>query len=389
MLLFYALYEGIVAFLTPIIITQAGFSKTMLGLIFGSSSIAGALFDFFLCRVIRHVSYRRLFLFVYVLCVLYPILLLTANSITLFLLAMGVWGIYYDLKNIANLDYVGRFTDKKEHVNSFGMIMAFQTVGFLIGPIVAGALLAEAFAWRPIVMAWIFLSISFCFFLGLLFLTRGNTQSTKFDCMPNRGIKAEWRLWRKLGKVLFPVLILSLYINMIDASFWTIGPLIGETFSHMDGLAGLVMTAYTLPGLLVGWGIGVVTKRFGKKRTAFLNLLIGSLFLMLLPLYPNSILLLVGIFVAALFYAGAFPSISGAYADYVSETKGYEKEIEGLQDCYANAGYIVGPMMAGFFADQFGNLETFFLIGLLGAIIALILLFTATKPINVRKQLRK
>jgi len=147
------------------------------------------------------------------------------------------------------------------------------------------------------------------------------------------------------------------------------------------------MTMYALPPLLVGWIVGSFTRRYGKKRTAFVSLFCGSVFLMLFSFIHNPYLLMFDVFVVSMFLSMAFPSINGAYADYISETGEYEREIEGLEDFYYNLGYVVGPMTAGFLADQLGNGNTFSLIGLFGAVASLVLIFVTPKSIDVRVRL--
>lgn len=389
MLLFWTLYEGMIAYLTPLVIANAGFSKTMIGIIIGSASVAGALFDFVACRIFPQATFRRLFLFVFILCLTYPILLFKANSLLVYLIAMAIWGIYYDLKNISCLDFVARATKKTEHTESFAVISIYQSIGFLIGPIIVGIFVADAYDWKPFAMAYIFLFISFCFFLGLLFLSRQTKVKQPKKSIPQIVFLAEWNLWRKVSIVLFPVLFLGFFLNTIDAFFWTIGPLIAESFVGLNHFAGLFMTAYTLPALIVGWGVGSLTRKFGKKRTSYVTLLIGSLLLCPLLFLTNPLFIVINVFLSSLSLSLCWPALSGAYADYISETDKYAKEIETVVDCSTNIGYVVGPVLAGISADHFGNAGAFFWLGLVGAGISIMLLITTSHPISVLKSLSK
>jgi MFS family permease len=148
------------------------------------------------------------------------------------------------------------------------------------------------------------------------------------------------------------------------------------------------MTAFALPQLLVGWFAGSFTRKYGKKKTAFISLFIGSAFLMFFAVIGNPFVLILDAFMVSVFISMAFPAVNGAYADYINETDEYEKEIEGLEDFYTNFGFIIGPMAAGFLADQLGNGIMFSLLGLLGVITAAVLIMTAPKSINVRARLK-
>jgi len=390
MTLFWAIYEGTVAFLTPLVISAHGFSATMMGIIIGTSAIAGALFDFIVCRIFKDTNYRKIFFIMFACCLIYPFILFKANSFVLFVAAMALWGIYYDLKNIGNFDYIGRFTKKEEHASSFGLIQVFLSLGFLVAPIMVGALIADGLNWKPFALAWIFLVIAFAFLGILIFFTRKEIQIQAEDRKKHvRTIWSEVLIWGKLGKILFPVLLLTFFLNLIDAFFWTIGPLFAESLKDVHELAGFFMTAYSLPALLVGWFVGYFTRRFGKKRTASLTLLIGSLILCLIYFAHTPIMIMLTIFCASSFISMSWPAINGAYADYISETEKYEKEIAGLEDFYTNIGYAIGPMSAGFLADRVGHNGTFTFLGVCGIILAFYLFLHSKKHININTELKK
>ncbi len=391
MFLFWAIYEGIISYMTPLIISSRGISEALMGIIIGSSSVAGAVFDFVACRIFKNTYYKRIFMIMFSICLVYPLILSRANTFVLYLLAMSIWGVYYDLKNIGSLDFVGRHTAKDEHVSSFGFIQVAQSVGFLIAPILVGFLVADGFNYRPLVMAWIFLAIA-VFFFALLYLIQD--KKAPIDKSGSYGSRnSDWRglllLWGDLGKILFPVLLLTLMLNVIDSFFWTLGPIFAESLSEIGRFAGLFMTAYSLPSLFVGWLAGSLARRHGKKRTAFVSLLLGSLCLSLIAFIPSAFLMIVSVFAASFFISMAWPSIQGAYADYISETPKYEKEITGVEDFFTNLGYVLGPILAGLIASRMGNASAFSILGFSGIVIASLLLVFTPRRINVSQELAK
>jgi len=389
MILFWSIYDGAMSFLAPIVITNSGLTATMMGIVIGTSSIAGALFDFFVCRVFKNTHYRKVFMIMFACCLIYPVILFKANTFAIYVLAMAIWGVYFDLKNIGNFDYVGRFTQKAKHSDSFGLVQVFLSLGYLIAPIMVGAIIAETLDWKPFALAWIFLVISILFFgLLILFTHKEPTVSVDERKERKRSTWSEAKLWGQIGKILFPVLLLTLFLNLIDAFFWTVGPLFAESMQGMEKFAGFFMTAYSLPALLVGWFVGYFTRKFGKRRTAALTLLIGSIIMSLIYFAHAPIMIMLTIFCASLFISMSWPAINGAYADYISEASIYEEEIAGLEDFYTNIGYVIGPMSAGFLADRLGNGGTFSVLGICGVILAFYLLLHSKKHINVVKELK-
>jgi MFS family permease len=354
-----------------------------MGVIIGSSSVAGALFDFLICRFVKRTNHRRILIFMFALCFVYPLILWEAKVFFVYLIAMAIWGLYYDLHNISKFEFIGHNAEKEDHTDSFGLLQVFQSLGYLLAPILAGFVIGEVVGWGSFALAWIFLSISFVFFLVMLKLTKDD-KNFGAHCKPINFF-VEINLWRSLGKLILPVLVLTLLLNVTDSFFWTIGPIVAEGFPEKyHHFAGFFLAAYSLPPLLVGWFVGNATKKYGKKRTAFASFLAGSIIFSFLFLVDNPVALMLIVFVASCFIAFAWPAINGAYADYIRESKTMEREIEGLEDFFTNLGYVFGPILAGLLADTLGDLGAFSALGLAGVVSALFLLQYAAKAIVIK-----
>ncbi len=255
MLLFWVMFDGILMFILPPLMERTGFSESTMGMIIGSSSVAGMIFDFLLCRLLKNVNYRRLYFVMLALSVLYVITLSYANSIWLFLLAMAIWGLYYDLLNWSNFDFVGRHVAPAEHTSSFGVLRVFISLGYMLAPLVAGFLISETIDFKPFAISWVMLAISFLFYLVLLLVFKKGNKSDRFinnEEAKKIGLTQEFKVFKKLGRVILPVLVLTFILNTIDGFFWLIGPLISESLISAGKFGGLFMVAYTLPPLLVG-----------------------------------------------------------------------------------------------------------------------------------------
>ncbi|MEK7122544.1 MAG: MFS transporter [Patescibacteria group bacterium] len=379
---FLILFDGIVSYMLPVIITERGFSTTTMGFIISASSIVGALFDFILSRFIHRVDFRRLFFAMFAVVALYPLFILHAYTIGAFLLAMAFWGIYFDLYVFSTFDYVSRYTKKEEHASSFGVVQGFASLGGLVAPLVAGAAIFKGSSTDLFVAAWVALGISFLCFLALAFYSQETKVPVIQEAKKKKGMLSELLLWVRIGKILRRPVLLTFCLHLFNAVFWTLGPL----YPHVQtgGLFNaLLLVSYGLPVVLTGWLAGPLTKRFGKKRVAFSSLIAGSLTISSISLFSNPGLIILVSFVASTFIALAWPSISGAYADYISETPSREEEIEGVQDFFGNGGYVVGPIAAGFFADVVGIPMTFTIFGIFCACIGAYLSLGAKQPITV------
>jgi MFS family permease len=391
MLFFWAIYDASISYLSPIIITEGGYSKTELGLIIGCSSIIGALCDFLLSKYIRKPHYRRTYILMFVICLIVPFILMQSKVLWLFLIAMGLWGLYFDLQNFSLFDLTSRISNAESRAHNSGILNIFRTLGYVIAPIVIGLLIAESMDYQSYVFLFVTIFLSIIFFITLRLqikssnLKQDDLTEVEDDSEENGELNFwyEIKLWKKIGVRILPVLIFSALINIFDAFFWTIGPILSESFSNFDSLNGLFLTADALPPLITGWFVGRIANKYGKKKTALVSFLIGALIMTSFCFISNPIFLLVAIFCASFFISFSLPALNSAYVDYISETRLREKEIEGLADFFTNIGYVIGPILAGVLADQFGNTQAFSIIGVIGALTVLMLLKFTPKHINI------
>lgn len=385
LLLFLALFDGFLAYILPIKITGLGFSATSMGLILASSNIFGLIFDFVLARYLTNTNYRRLFLIVFGLCFIYPLILWSAKTVPVFMMGMAVWGLYGDLNNFAVFDFVSRRTKSIEHSQSFGILDIFKSLGYLISPIIAGLIVVNSVDFFPFSISISFLIIALIFYLILLQMSpkRDLPGFDHSNTYRKYNFFKEFHIIKSVGITLFPVLLFNTLLHIYDGAIWTIGPIFGSTMDGFADFGGFLMTAYILPSLLVGWYIGPITARFGKKRTAFVSFLISSLFLMPISFTSNPFIILLLIFLSSIGSAMSWPAIRGAYADYISESNVYSKEIESLNDFTNNLGYIIGPAMAGILSDIFGMRNIFMILAIVSIFTVGYLIMVTPKHIRV------
>ena len=383
MLFFWTIFDGIISYISPLVIKGSGYSNTMMGIIIGTSSIAGALFDFLLSKYLQNSHWRRLYLVMFIVCLIQPLILWQSKVAIIYLLAMAMWGLYYDLLGFGNFDFVSREMETDEHASSFGVLGVFKSLGYLLAPLIVGLVIGEMLDWKPFVLALVFLSMSFIFFLVLY--VSGKKRGIRIDRVQQyrpKGFMVEFGLWKKIGKVMMPFLIFTMLMSMQDSFFWTIGPILSETFVKFRPLDGLFLTAYSLPPLLVGWFVDKFRSKFGSKAN-FISFIISSLFLITFAVFRHPLVLLFVILLSSTFSTFSWAIEQGLYADYIEDSFSKEKEIEGLVDFSINAGYIVGPILAGFLSDKVGYFNTFAFLGIFGLFVTLILSRIAPKRVAI------
>ncbi len=386
MIIFLLLFDGILMYLLPLLITEHGFSKTLLGIIFSTAAISGAFFDFTIYKIFKTSFYRRLFIAMFAICALYIFIVWNANSFLLFILAMAMWGLYYDLKNFATLDFVSRYHTSKELSSKFGILQMFQSFGYLLAPLIAGFLIIDSVGWEPFVLALVFLLISILFFLLLLFEVRNKKQHTpSTENHLKRSILEDFNVLKKTGKLILPLLFLACFATVFDSFFMTLGPIVAE---HLDiePFDGLFMVAYYIPLLIIGGFIGSITSKFGNKKTALLGLLLGSFILLSVSFFKNPVFVILIVFLSACFTCMMTPVIQTTYAHLIQKSPKLKKEVQELGDFSSNFGYILGPITAGIIADNLGALQTFSFLGGLGVIFAIILYIFIPEKISLKSK---
>ncbi|MCA9379285.1 MFS transporter, partial [Candidatus Dojkabacteria bacterium] len=234
------------------------------------------------------------------------------------------------------------------------------------------------------VLMWIMIFISFLFFLSLIFWTKDTFltgPSAKEEAQP-KSFTREAIAWSKLFRVIWSPLIFICFFAIYDSFFYTIGPLMAESYQGIGIYSGLILAAYWVPTFLVSMFTQRLTRRFGKKRTAYFGLLIAALPLLIFFVGDSPVLAAAIFFVSASFSSFSVPAISSAYTDYINEAHKYEEEIEAISDFLDNLGYIVGPIIAGVLADRVGYEFSFGWLGI-GLIVTLLLLVKLT-PKHIR-----
>jgi len=305
----------------------------------------------------------------FAICLAYPLVLHLSDSIWVFLFAMAVWGVYFDLFNISTFDFVSRYSVQKLHASGFGVIQIFRALADIIAPLALGFLAADALGWRPFELYWCYLIAGFVFFVLLSWRMR-HVQPQKLR-VRHKHLLLEARLWKKILRRLFPAFLLTVFLFIIDAFYWTLGPL----YAQASGAGGYFLAAYLFPMLLVGWLVGPLVMRFGTKKTAYACLGIGSLILCAFNFVPQSSVLPL-VLAASVFIGMAFPAINAVYADFIYKDPNEEGETEAMEDFSANISYVSGPIAAGYLADHVGIPGAFSLMAACGVGLSLLLLLS-------------
>lgn len=374
MLFFWTVFDGIVSYIAPLLISEHGFSNSQMGMIIGFSSVAGALLDIGLTKFVRKPNYRKVYLAVFLLSSLQFFTLWKASSLGLFLLAMALWGFYYDLLSFANFDFIGRRIEEDAHVSSFGVIDVFISLGYFVAPVILGASITGSVTAHEFLLGLVFLLCAFGVFGGVLTSLKKTPDLVTQKSFAERSTKEELGIWFTLMRHILPALIVIFFMNIYYAFFWTIGPLYSEGFTAFHPLNGSFLAVFGFPPLLVGWVVGPMSKKIKDKRFPIFLFLSAFFLLTFFVFNPSPYLVLVIIFLSSFMVSFMWSNIAAFFSRMIEHHPRYEKEIETIEDFFTNLGFIIGPAFAGILSDKIGFTSTFAFLGIVGSVIAFILL---------------
>lgn len=356
-------------------------SPLKMGIMMAVSSVVGLGMDLIFPQLLRQSGVRRLTggAILGSLAFLLSMFSSTWWSYGLVLVVgMSAWGIYYELDSFMTQQFVAGVAPHDKRSSVWGVVGIVKNLAYFVGPIIGGY--AALYGDRAVVLgAGSILLLGYLLFL-IIGLPKRNEEEIDIYSIH---LKEEIKHWLSLEKRVWPILLVSLVAGLVDATFWTTGTVINDHLAGESAAGGWFMSAYMLPFLFVGvivakWGISV-----GKKKWAENFVMAGGLCLMLLPLFDNIWLILGSVFVSSVFLAMAWPLVDSVYTDLVARARRGRKHIIGMSSATFSLAYVIGPILSGWLAGKYGEMESFAVIGGLVTLVAVILLMTTPKKLNL------
>ncbi len=179
----------------------------------------------------------------------------------------------------------------------------------------------------------------------------------------------------------------GLVTKINDAAIWGLLPLFLATQGL--GVARISVVAAIYPA---AWGItqlftGSLSDRVGRKPLIVLGMLVQSLGMSLVAVGIDFSLWIGGVVVLGLGTALVYPTLIAAVGDYAHPLR--RASSVGIYRWYRDAGFMVGALLAGAVADLLGFRATFFLIGGISLLSALVVWLLMQTPAVARGGTRR
>lgn len=389
LILFFIFFaDAILSTWVPDLVENFFNSSVVMGFIMSFSSIVGLGADLIFPQIIRGIRFNKLLLVGILSSVVFSLTIISATIlpvIFVFLAAMAVWGIYYEVIGFANHQYVADTIPNRMHASTWAFLGVFKNLAYFLGPLFAGFIISGTLR-TPAYFAVIFAIIAFV----ILFLTKKQHERPLTIEVEKINFVSELEHWGVLFKRIWPVFIMSVMLGIIDSFFWTTGAVYTEELSAVSFWGRWFLPIYALPSLFVGFVIakkGIVS---GKKKSAIKFFLLSGIFLAMSTVYNSIFWELLTVFCSSLALAVSYPLIDGVYSDVIERMGRQRKHMIGLCGSTTSISYIVGPVIAGVLSSRVGNAHTFSYLGYAVILIAFILMITTPRKIKLpQTQIRK
>lgn len=386
LLFFVYLGDGILSDWVPSFIQGSVNSSLLMGLIISFSSMIGFGADLVFPQLLKQVKTRKLILMAIGTSLIFAGILLWSivwPYLILFLMAMAVWGVYYEFLGFGGAQFVAESVPVMARSGAWAIMGVFRSLAYFLGPIIGSYVAINKGDSETV---WVAV---FCVLIGYviwLLMGRNLKASGTVEAVEKINIIQEIKRWKTLFIHVWPILTISIIMGLIDATFWTTGTVLSDNLARESWWGGMFLPLYMLPMVL----IGVVVARWGiykgKKKMAEIFMLLAGLFLAGIGAVDAIWLLLLVSLLTGSALSIAWPLTDAVYSDIINRMRREGKHMVGLSSSTLSLAYIVGPILAGGIAQMVGEKMTFSVMGIFMALSALILLMVTPKKLKLPQE---
>lgn len=383
-LFFIRFADSIIAFWAPNQIENTLNNPVFMGAIISFQSIVGIAADLVFPKLLKSASVRKLVFWAILTSALTSFFLagsVVKPFLAIFVATMALWGIYYELISFANFQFMGSSVPSHMRSGAWGIAGIFVSLAYFLGPLIAAQLLLKGYL---ITQGAIVLFLFFSWVL--LVLTKSFHDAPPTADLTNLNPITEFKHWLSLSERIWPVLIISLILGFIDATFWTVGAVWTEKLAQVNPWGGWFLSFYLLPFICIGLPIAKMEINTGKKKLAEKFLGLAGIFFVLMAFYEQIEWQLAMVALASSALAICYPMLEGVYSDIIARMGREKKEMIGLTSSVTNISYVVWPVFAGLIATRVGERLTFSILGILIVVVAVTLLFVTPKKLRLPQE---
>ena len=380
-LFFLRLSDSIIAFWAPNQIQNSLQNPVIMGAIISFQSIVGFSADLIFPRIFKTVRTRRLIFWAILVSALTSFFLSASTFkplLAIFIATMTLWGIYYELVNFANFQFMGTVVPSQMRAAAWGFTGIFVNLAYFLGPFIAAELLSNGILITQGTII-IFLVVA----LVLLTLNKNRHDVPTAVDFSHANPWAELRHWLTLSRTVWPALAIGLVLGFIDATFYTVGAVWTEKLTLVNPWGIWFLPLYLLPSICLGIPLSRWNISNGKKKLAEKFLGLSGIFFIAIAFSSSVSWQLAIVCLASSALAVCYPLLQGVYTDILTRMGSEKKDMIGLTGSVMNLSYIIWPVFAGLISSKVGERLTFSWLGVIVLTFSIILLFVTPRKLKL------
>jgi MFS family permease len=350
-----------------------------MGLVFSFSSVIGLLADLTMPSLLKGFTVQKLVFWAGILGLGFLGLLVLGSKfplIWIFLTAMALWGVYYEFLGFGSQQFIADAIPLRLHASGWAILGTFKNLAYFLGPLIAGWLLFRGDYFLALIVG-IFVGLG----LLILFLTGKKHERPVSIEISEVNLIKELSHWRVLFVHVWPIILMSVFLGLIDATFWTTGAVWTEALGKQSIWGNFILPAYQLPALFMGFVVAKWGIFKGKKKMALKFMMVAALFLMLLFFELPVFLYIVIVLMSSMMLGVTYPLTDAVYSDIVARMGRERKHLIGFSSSTSSLAYIIGPILAGLIAGIVGERMTFGIAGVITFLMTVVLMFLIPKKL--------
>lgn len=377
-----SLHDGIVSYVTPVILNNRYSNTLLVGSILSISSFFGIFFNIFITKFFPHKGYKFFTFWMLVFALITALILIFIPKYLFpLVVAMITWSVYYEFRNYSKYNFVEKYLPPNKNAQAWSTMSIFQSLAYMIGPAIAVYLFAERISSS---LLFALLATSLASVLFLIFEIKfGKNKEDGHSDREIRSLFDEVKITHILTRKIWPLVTFSFALTLLDASFWTIGVLFSESLRLQHPAGGLLLTMYELPVILTGITAPRIYSYLGKKRTAFIAGIFAGISLICIPLLQNVYLILGMVFVTAFMSGIAFILIYATFEDYVTRLDDDGNNMVSIGQISQNVAYVLGPIFFGMISKDGNYGHSFIAAGEILVFFSVLALITVPRKIKM------
>lgn len=377
-----SLHDGIISYVTPVILNNRYSNTLFVGYILSISSFFGIFFNIFITKFFPHKGYKFFTFWMLVFAITTALILIfIPRYLFTLVIAMITWSVYYEFRNYSKFNFVEKYLPPNKNAQAWSTMSIFQSLAYMTGPAIAVYLFANKIrsSLTFALLATLTASVLFLLF-EIKFAKR------KRDDKSDREIRSlfdEVKVTHVLTRKIWPLVTFSFALTLLDASFWSIGVLFSESLRLKHPAGGLFLTMYGLPAILTGLTAPRIYSYLGKKRTSFIAGVFAGVLMICISLLKNVYLILGMVFLVAFASGIAFILIYATFEDYITRLDGDGNNMVSIGQISQNVAYVLGPIFFGIVSKDGNYGHSFIAAGEILIFFSILALITVPRKIKM------